>query len=126
MTEAEFQRQYLELLLEGQEYDLYGYKPAQVLAHLQKADAAAVNIIKRRANSSTMSTTRCHKAMTSEALWQLTTDNGWRFLYFQDGPRRFVFVGASTKVKQKKFRTEIKRAEKLWSEYLALKKGITK
>ncbi len=104
-------------------FDLYGYRSARVLEYLQNADAQAVNILKTRAARGDMSSTRCHKAWRSEHLWQLTTDNGSRFLYFRDGARDFIFVGASCKVKEKKFYSEIERAERLRTEYLELKKG---
>lgn len=123
MTIDEFRAEYLDLLARGQEYDIYGYKPAGVLQYLQDADPQAVNIIRTRASTRFMSSKRCHKAMHSKsgAIWQLTTDGGARFLYFQDGPRHFVFVGASWKVKEKKFHIEVERAEQLRTEYLKIK-----
>jgi len=121
LTINEFRVAYLDLLESGQAYDVYGYKPAGVLEYLQKADVQAVSIIRQRAARRDMSQQRCHKAMRSKHLWQLTTDGGARFLYFQDGPRHFVVVGASFKVKEKKFHIEIDRADQLRAEYLKLK-----
>ena len=94
------------------------------MKYLQTADAQAVNIIEMRAAKTQMSSERCHKALRSEYLWQLTTNGGARFLYFRDGPRRLVIVGASFKVKEKKFHIEIDRADKLRAEYLQLKEGM--
>lgn len=123
MAPDDFQKEYLELLASGQEFDLYGYKPAGILADLQDANPQVVNIIKMRADKKVMSTKRCHKVERSKHLWQLTTDGGARFLYFQDGPRRFVFVLSSGKVKQKKFHNEIAQGEQRRNEYLKLKEG---
>lgn len=68
-----------------------------------------------------MSKKRCHKAERSkEGLWQLTTDGGARFLYFQDSQRRLVVVSATGKMKEKKFHTEIATADKRKIEYLQL------
>ncbi len=129
LTFDEFRLAYLDLLEEGQEYDLYGYKEASVLAYIEGANNPQVtNIIKTRAakKAGDMSKKRCHKVMQSHHLWQLTTDGGARFLYFQDGPRRFIFVHASDKVKENKFNNDIARAEQLRIDYLQLKGGKLK
>ncbi len=126
MTWDEFQRDYLDLLQIGQEFDLYGYKPVGVPEYLQDASASTVSILRMRAGTKEMSKKRCHKAMKSKHLWQLTTDDGARFLYFQDGPRRFIFVGASRKVKESKFQLEVARADRLRAEYFELKEGKVK
>ena len=129
MTFDEFRREYLDLLELGQEYDLYGYKPAAVLAYIVAANNPQVtSIIKMRAakRAGEMSKKRCHKVMQSHHLWQLTTDGGARFLYFQDGPKRFIFVLASDKVKESKFHNQIATAEQLRIEYLHLKEGMIK
>jgi hypothetical protein len=119
----EFRKAYLDLLCEGQEYDLYGFKPAGVLAYLQTASNSAVTLIRMRAAKSNtqMSSTRCHKAWKSEYLWQLTTDDGARFLYFRDGQRWLIFVSATDKMKEKEFYNEIKRADQRRLDYLRLK-----
>ena|GEM_PF-908488 len=126
MTFDEFRLTYLDLLELGQEYDLYGYKKAAVLAYIEGANNPQVtSIIKMRAakKAGEMSKKRCHKVKQSRELWQLTTDGGARFLYFQDGPKRFIFVHASDKVKENKFNNDIARAEQLRIEYLQLKEG---
>jgi hypothetical protein len=126
LTPDEFRNEYLDVLQRGQEYDLYGYKPAGVSEYLQTASASAVSIIRMRAEKRVMSTQRCHKVMRSKNLWELTTDDGARFLYFQDGPRQFIFVSATEKMKEKKFHIEIERAEQLRLDYLRLKEGKLK
>lgn len=129
LTFEEFRQAYLDLLEQGQEYDLYGYKPAEVLAYIEGANNPQVTgIIKMRAAKKAweVSKKRCHKVMQSNHLWQLTTDGGARFLYFQDDPKRFIFVHASDKVKESKFNNDIARAEQLRIEYLQLKEGKLK
>jgi hypothetical protein len=129
LTFEEFRLAYLDLLKIGQEYDLYGYKPAGVLAYIVSANNPQItNIVEMRAakKAGEMSRKRCHKVMQSHHLWQLTTDGGARFLYFQDASRRFIFVSASDKVKESKFNIEIARAEQLRMDYLQLKEGKLK
>jgi hypothetical protein len=129
LTFDEFRLAYLDLLELGQEYDLYGFRKAAVLAYIAEANNPQVTtIFKMRAakKSHEISKKRSHKVMQSNHLWQLTTDGGARFLYFQDGPRTFIFVHASDKVKENKFNNEIGRAEQLRIEYLQLKEGKLK
>jgi hypothetical protein len=113
----------------GQAFDVFCYpSEGEVRLYLQSASASALAILKMRAEKGhgQISKTRCHKAECSDHIWQLTTDDGARFLYFQDGPRRLVVVTASNKVKAKKFRIEVERADQLRLEYLELKKGHVK
>ncbi len=121
----EFRIAYLDPLKLGPEYDLYGFKPAGVLAFTDTATASAISILVMRAakKHGEMSRKRCHNAWRSDHLWQLTTDDGARFLYFQDGPRTLIFVSATYKMKEKEFYNEIKRAERLRLEYLQIKEG---
>jgi hypothetical protein len=124
LTVDEFRIAYLDPLgKEGQEYDLYGYKPAGVLAYLQAASNSAVTILRMRAakKNTQMSSKRCHKTWRSEHLWQLTTDDGARFLYFRDGPKWLIFVSATDKMKENEFHNEITRADRHRLEYLQLK-----
>ncbi len=112
----------------GQEYDLFGYKPAGVLRFLNEHDkrAQAINILKTRASVQRMSGERCKKVVRSEHLWELSTMGGARFLYFRDGPRLMIFVSAMPKMKEKKFNAEIERADAFRREYLALKEEMLK
>jgi hypothetical protein len=129
LTIDEFRIACLDLLHKGQEFEVWSYpKGGAVIAYYQGASSAAVSIIRMRGEKKygAMSTTRCHKVMSSKHLWELTTDDGARFLYFQDGVRCLVVVVASDKVKEKKFQIEIERAEQLRNQYLKLKEGKVK
>lgn len=131
MTFDEFRLAYLDDLnlpsVKGQLFDIYGYKPAGVATFLNELNdikEQVVNVLVTRICTPLvggMSKKRCHKAERSkEGLWQLTTDGGARFLYFQDSQRRLVVVSATGKMKEKKFHTEIATADKRKIEYLKL------
>lgn len=113
----------------GQEYDLYGYKPAGVLSflnNLNETKAQAHNILRTRASVQRMSNQRCKNAVRSDHLWELSTVGGVRFLYFRDGPRLLIVVSGTPKMKEKKFNAEIERADAFRSEYLILKEKMLK
>lgn len=134
MTFDEFRLAYLDDLnlplgYKRKEFDVYGYRPAEVLKFLNDLNEIrfqAINILVTRATvplfgMSRMSTKRCHKVERSKHLWQLTTDGGARFLYFQDGQTRLIVVSATLKMKENKFHAEIDRADIRRIEYLELK-----
>lgn len=127
VTFEQFAVLYLHELERGQEFDLYGYQPAGVLAFLNESNeisAQAHNILRQRANRTRLSGRRCKNVERSDHLWELTTEGGARFLYFQDGPRRLIVVSATSKMKERRFHAEIDRADRLRSEYLKLKEGL--
>lgn len=128
MTFDEFQIRYLDELHRGQEYEVYGYKPVRVMEFMNASHvkAQAVSIIRMRAESKTLSSKRCANVVRSRHLWELKTDGGVRFLYFQDGPRRLIVVSATYKMKEKKFNTEIDRAEQLRCTYVQQKEEAAK
>lgn len=137
LTFDEFRLAYLDDLnlpeIKGQLFDIYGYKPAAVVVFLDELNeikAQAMNVLITRASTPLvggMSKKRCHKAERSkEGLWQLTTDGGARFLYFQDSPQRLIVVSATGKMKEKKFHGEIRTADLLKVEYLNLFKEKVK
>lgn len=125
MTFEEFRLAYLDPLEKGSEFDLYGFKPAGVLEFMQTATNSAISILKMRAakKHGEMSKVRCHLARRSGNLWQLTTSDGARFLYFQDGVRTLIFVSATYKMKEKEFHKELDRGDARRNDYLKLKEG---
>jgi hypothetical protein len=127
VTFERFASLHLEELERGQEYDLYGFKPVGVLAFLNdthEIKEQAHNILRQRAARQRLSSKRCKSVKRSQYLFELTTDGGARFLYFQDGPRRLIVVSSTYKMKEKKFHAEVERGERLRSEYLKLKEGL--
>lgn len=129
LTIEEFRIAYLDLLHLGQEFELWAYpRGGSVLAYLQTASNAALSIIRMRGEKKIgmMSPARSKKVIRSKSLWELTTDDGARFIYFQDGPKHLVVVSASDKAKERKFNQEIERAEQVRSDYLKLKEGKVK